>query len=289
MNDEMMTMTFEQLAYFLTLAAEGTFVAAARRCGITQPSLTNAIKSLETTLGGELFERTATGSELTDFGRQMHPHLARLHHDRIRALEFARTFDRSADRTPGARPQPAPSKWRPGQSHESGKPNRRTVTLALAALLACMAIAAKSPTQAGDKNVEATIRDSLPAPVRCGRTSEPLFYCRHEDAARHTMVLELASGLDGPSASLTHDYDDAGRHQLFAVMRGFFIRLGVPADTFDDCVSQSQWEPEHPSGNGLKLRCHRVELGDRVTHEIFAMVASEAPLLAHAGEVTREE
>jgi hypothetical protein len=103
------------------------------------------------------------------------------------------------------------------------------------------------------------------------------------------MTLELASGLDGPSASLTHDYDDAARHQLFAVIRGFFIRLGVPGDAFDDCTSRSQWEPEHLSGNGLRLLCYRVELGDRVTHEIFAMAADAAPRLAHAGKITRGE
>jgi hypothetical protein len=103
------------------------------------------------------------------------------------------------------------------------------------------------------------------------------------------MTLELASGLDGPSASLTHDYDDARRHQLFPVMRGFFIRLGVPADTFDNCTSQSQWEPEHLSGNGWKLMCYRVELGDRVTHEIFAMAADAIPRLAQAGEITPDE
>ena len=68
-------------------------------------------------------------------------------------------------------------------------------------------------------------------------------------------------------------------------MRGFFIRLGVPAGTFDDCVSQAQWEPKHLLRQGLKLLCYRVELGDRVTQEVFVMAADEAPLLARASEI----
>ena len=54
-------MTFEQLGYFLALAEERSFVRAARRCGISQPSLTNAVKSLEAALGAPLFERTVKG------------------------------------------------------------------------------------------------------------------------------------------------------------------------------------------------------------------------------------
>src|SRR5690242_853168 len=96
-------MTFEQIGYFLALAEEGSFVAAARGCGISQPSLSNAIKSLEAALGMPLFERTATGAELTAFGKAMRPLLSALHHDRHGALEFARAFNRSSHRRPVAR------------------------------------------------------------------------------------------------------------------------------------------------------------------------------------------
>jgi LysR family transcriptional regulator, carnitine catabolism transcriptional activator len=82
-------MTFEQIAYFLAVADMKSFVQAARRCGISQPSLTNAIRSLETTLGGPLFVRTTTGSKLTEFGRQAYPLLARLHQDRLHVLKQA--------------------------------------------------------------------------------------------------------------------------------------------------------------------------------------------------------
>jgi DNA-binding transcriptional LysR family regulator len=96
-------MTFEQIGYFLALAEQRSFVRAARRCGISQPSLTNAVKSLEAALGTPLFERTVTGSKLTAFGEQMHPHLARLHHDKLRILELAHTFSCASNPINGVR------------------------------------------------------------------------------------------------------------------------------------------------------------------------------------------
>jgi DNA-binding transcriptional LysR family regulator len=91
-------MTFEQIGYFLALAEEGSFVQAARRCGVSQPSITNGIKSLELALGAALFRRTHAGSEITTFGKQMYPFLVRLHQDRLRALDQARVLS-SSDQT----------------------------------------------------------------------------------------------------------------------------------------------------------------------------------------------
>jgi DNA-binding transcriptional LysR family regulator len=98
-------MTFEQIGYFLALAEERSFVRAARRCGISQPSLTNAVKSLEAALGAPLFERMVTGSKLTAFGKQMHPHLAQLHRDKLRVLELAHTFSCASNPITGVRPR----------------------------------------------------------------------------------------------------------------------------------------------------------------------------------------
>jgi hypothetical protein len=50
-------MQMHQIYYFLALAEELHFTRAARRCGISQPSLTNAIGLLEEDLGGPLFRR----------------------------------------------------------------------------------------------------------------------------------------------------------------------------------------------------------------------------------------
>ena len=96
-------MTFEQLGYFLALAEERSFVRAARRCGISQPSLTNAVKSLEAALGAPLFERTVKGSKLTAFGKQMHPYLAQLHHDKLQVLELAHTVSCASNPLPPTR------------------------------------------------------------------------------------------------------------------------------------------------------------------------------------------
>jgi DNA-binding transcriptional LysR family regulator len=65
-------MELHQVRYMIALAEEGTFTSAAARCGITQPSLTNAIKKLEHELGRPLFTRKPTVA-LTPFGRQLMP------------------------------------------------------------------------------------------------------------------------------------------------------------------------------------------------------------------------
>jgi hypothetical protein len=287
-------MTFDQIGYFLALAGDGSFVRAARRCGISQPSLSNAIKALEAALGAPLFERTATGADLTAFGKAMHPLLARLHRDRFRAIEFARAFDGASGKNHAVRPD-FPYLQSAERNGRVGRSIRRVGALTVAAFLAFATIAIGGPAWAGknwagnnwagENAVEAAIREMLPAPFRCSRNTEPALYCRHDNAADHKIVLELASGPAGPSASLTHDYDDARRHEFFAIMRGFFLKLGVSADTFDECVSQSQWQPGHQSSRGHRALCYRVELGDRVTYDIFALAADEAPTLAHAGEM----
>jgi LysR family transcriptional regulator, hydrogen peroxide-inducible genes activator len=42
----------QQIHYFLALCEELNFTCAARRCGVSQPSLSNAISALERELGG---------------------------------------------------------------------------------------------------------------------------------------------------------------------------------------------------------------------------------------------
>src|SRR5262245_41413211 len=48
-------MQMHQIRYFLALCEELNFTRAARRSGVSQPSLTNAIGALERELGGVLF------------------------------------------------------------------------------------------------------------------------------------------------------------------------------------------------------------------------------------------
>jgi LysR family hydrogen peroxide-inducible transcriptional activator len=61
-------MEMHQIRYFLALCEERNFTRAAKRCGVAQPSLTNAIKYLERELGQALFYRSRTGAALTPLG-----------------------------------------------------------------------------------------------------------------------------------------------------------------------------------------------------------------------------
>jgi len=46
-----------QIRYFLAVSRTLNFTRAAEECGVSQPSLTRAIQTLEAELGGELFKR----------------------------------------------------------------------------------------------------------------------------------------------------------------------------------------------------------------------------------------
>jgi LysR family transcriptional regulator, hydrogen peroxide-inducible genes activator len=59
-------MSFQHIRYFLALCEEQNFTRAAKRCGITQPSLTNAMKRLEDLLGGPLFHRARKPASITE-------------------------------------------------------------------------------------------------------------------------------------------------------------------------------------------------------------------------------
>jgi DNA-binding transcriptional LysR family regulator len=71
-------MQTNQVRYFLALCEEQNFTRAAKRCGVSQPSLTNAIKRLEQTLGGPLFHRDRRNIDLTELGRVVKPYLKQL-------------------------------------------------------------------------------------------------------------------------------------------------------------------------------------------------------------------
>ncbi|HEY5505759.1 MAG TPA: LysR family transcriptional regulator, partial [Sedimentisphaerales bacterium] len=62
-------MEMHEVRYFLALCEEGSFTRAAKRCGVAQPSLTKAIKRLESKLGGDLFYRGHAETRLTKLGK----------------------------------------------------------------------------------------------------------------------------------------------------------------------------------------------------------------------------
>ena len=82
-------MQMNQIRYFLALCEERNFTRAAKRCGVSQPSLTNAIKRLEQTLGGPLFHRDRRSIELTELGRVVKPYLRQLYQSAYEAKRKA--------------------------------------------------------------------------------------------------------------------------------------------------------------------------------------------------------
>ena len=63
-------MTLQQLKYIITIVKCGSITEAAKRLFISQPSLSNSVKDLETELGIEIFNRTARGISLSAEGEE---------------------------------------------------------------------------------------------------------------------------------------------------------------------------------------------------------------------------
>jgi LysR family transcriptional regulator, hydrogen peroxide-inducible genes activator len=95
-------MQIHQVRYFLALCEELNFTCAARRCGVSQPSLSNAISALERELGGALFDRKPSIA-LTGLGRMVRPYLDEIARNADHAREVARTLTPRPSAHPSAR------------------------------------------------------------------------------------------------------------------------------------------------------------------------------------------
>jgi DNA-binding transcriptional LysR family regulator len=95
-------MQMHQIRYFLALCEERNFTRAARRCGVSQPSLTNAIIGLERDLGGALFQRKPLIA-LTALGSAVQPYLDRI----AQNAEHARDAAQALADMPRANSEPA--------------------------------------------------------------------------------------------------------------------------------------------------------------------------------------
>jgi DNA-binding transcriptional LysR family regulator len=84
-------MQMHQIRYFLALCEERSFTLAARRSGVSQPSLTNAIGALERELGGTLFQRRPAIA-LTALGHAMRPYLQQIAQAADQARETAQAL-----------------------------------------------------------------------------------------------------------------------------------------------------------------------------------------------------
>ncbi len=84
-------MEVHQLHYFMAVAEHGGMRAAARACGVTQPSLSKQIQKLEEELGHRLFDRLPRGAALTAAGQSLRPRAQTILSHIARALDAVRT------------------------------------------------------------------------------------------------------------------------------------------------------------------------------------------------------
>jgi DNA-binding transcriptional LysR family regulator len=84
--------SYRRLAYWLAVVEEGSFTQAALRMHVSQPSLSQQVRALETEVGGELLERLPRSVRLTTAGKAFLPHARTA----VREVERAHQAARSA-------------------------------------------------------------------------------------------------------------------------------------------------------------------------------------------------
>lgn len=89
-----MNPTFRQLEYFVAIADEGSFHAAARACHVSQPGLSAQIRQLEETLGLRLLERDRRQVLVTPAGEEILVRARRILAEVQHLVEAARVHDR---------------------------------------------------------------------------------------------------------------------------------------------------------------------------------------------------
>jgi DNA-binding transcriptional LysR family regulator len=95
-----------QIRYFVALCGALNFTRAAKRCRVSQPSLSNGIRALERDLGGPLFERSPI--VLTPLGRRLRPHLEAVVSGIERVRKSASGYQRRRVRQRPAQVRPSP-------------------------------------------------------------------------------------------------------------------------------------------------------------------------------------
>ncbi|MGX6448865.1 LysR family transcriptional regulator [Patulibacter sp. S7RM1-6] len=93
------TTDLRRVRFFVELAADLHFGRSARRQHVSQPTLSQQIRRLETELGVELFVRAGGRVRLSEAGAQLLPYARELlaHADRFNAVATA-VAQRAADR-----------------------------------------------------------------------------------------------------------------------------------------------------------------------------------------------
>lgn len=82
-----MAMDWNDAKHFLAVAREGQVLAAARRLGLSQATLSRRVAALEKAVGARLFERSTRGATLTDAGRLFLGTAERVEAEMLTAME----------------------------------------------------------------------------------------------------------------------------------------------------------------------------------------------------------
>ena len=89
-------MGLHQARHFLAVCNDLNFIRAAKRCNVSQPSLTRAIQLLEQEFGGYLFDRKRSSIELTDLGKLVRPYLQEFWRTASMAKQIAKEYSAKA-------------------------------------------------------------------------------------------------------------------------------------------------------------------------------------------------
>lgn len=84
-----------EIQVFLTLTRTGSFSAAAKELGITQPGVSAHISKLEQLMAFPLFHRLPEGTSMTEQGRRILPYIERLYSEYLNLLRRAEYWKRS--------------------------------------------------------------------------------------------------------------------------------------------------------------------------------------------------
>ncbi len=87
-------MEMNQVRYFLAVCEHRNFTHAARASHVSQPSLTAAIKKLESEFGGALFLRDRAGCRLTPLGALVRPSIEAVQQQALAAMDAAIRYNR---------------------------------------------------------------------------------------------------------------------------------------------------------------------------------------------------
>lgn len=83
-------MDMQHVRYLLAVTETLNFTRAAEMCGVSQPTLTRAVKAIEAEMGGEVLRREGRRTHVTELGERMLPFLRKSYENAKLAKDLAR-------------------------------------------------------------------------------------------------------------------------------------------------------------------------------------------------------